>query len=37
MKKTPYGESNYKEVIDENMYYIDKTMFNRWSKYIYQY
>ncbi|TYQ15685.1 UNVERIFIED_CONTAM: PD-(D/E)XK nuclease superfamily protein [Acetivibrio alkalicellulosi] len=25
MKKIPYGESNYKEIVNNNMYYIDKT------------
>ncbi len=24
-KAIPYGVSNYKELIDENMYYVDKT------------
>jgi len=27
MKKVPYGESNYKKIIDENMYFIDKTRY----------
>ncbi|HAN10197.1 MAG TPA: hypothetical protein DCP90_06255 [Clostridiales bacterium] len=27
MKKIPYGISNYKELRDKNMYYIDKTMY----------
>ncbi|TYQ14575.1 UNVERIFIED_CONTAM: PD-(D/E)XK nuclease superfamily protein [Acetivibrio alkalicellulosi] len=27
MKKIPYGESNYKEIINNNMYYIDKTKY----------
>lgn len=27
MKKIPYGVSNFKEIIDSNMYYIDKTMY----------
>jgi hypothetical protein len=27
MKKIPYGESNYKKIIDKNMYYIDKTKY----------
>jgi hypothetical protein len=25
MKRVPYGESNYKKIIDKNMYFIDKT------------
>ena len=25
MKRVPYGESNYKKIIDTNMYFIDKT------------
>ncbi|MEA1973975.1 MAG: AAA family ATPase [Bacillota bacterium] len=27
MKKIPYGKANYKEIIDSNMYYVDKTMY----------
>ncbi|TYQ15686.1 UNVERIFIED_CONTAM: PD-(D/E)XK nuclease superfamily protein [Acetivibrio alkalicellulosi] len=27
MKKIPYGESNYKEIVNNNMYYIDKTKY----------
>jgi hypothetical protein len=27
MKRVPYGESNYKEIIDNNMYFIDKTKY----------
>ena len=27
MKKIPYGISNFKELRDLNMYYIDKTMY----------
>ncbi|MEA1975234.1 MAG: AAA family ATPase, partial [Bacillota bacterium] len=27
MKKIPYGVANFKEVIDSNMYYVDKTMY----------
>ena len=27
MKKLPYGISNYEELIKENYYYVDKTMY----------
>ena len=27
MKKIPYGVANFKEIIDSNMYYVDKTMY----------
>ena len=27
MKKLPYGQTDYKKIIDNNMYYVDKTMY----------
>lgn len=27
MKRIPYGISNFKTLIDDNMYYVDKTTF----------
>jgi len=27
IKKIPYGESDYGKIINENMYYVDKTRF----------
>jgi len=27
MKKLPYGKSDYKDIVEQNMYYIDKTKF----------
>ena len=27
IKKLPYGISNYEELIEENYYYVDKTMY----------
>jgi len=27
MKKLPYGKSDYKELVDRDMYYIDKTKY----------
>lgn len=31
MKKLPYGISNYEELVNENYYYVDKTMYIRVS------
>ena len=31
MKKLPYGISNYEQLVTDNYYYVDKTMF--WDVY----